>query len=226
VSPALTPLLISVRTDGQQSITWTMYALQSQLPIYLCTFTFAVILASFSFASEFQLRTINTLFASTGSRVSVIIAKHIALFIALLVAIVLAGLANIVIGTIVASDRIGGQAIARYSRTVLWSILSYYALVPTATLLGVLLKKAALASILYFTFAIMAFPFYEQAVFIPPLLPMHLAMKLLANGLELPTVAFLNSSLSFYGTAVSLSLFFGIPFVIELFYVRRMDVRS
>jgi ABC-type transport system involved in multi-copper enzyme maturation permease subunit len=223
-SPALTPILIGIGNDGQQSVNWTMYALQSQLPIYLCTFGFAVITATSIFANEFQLRTISTLFASTGSRVSVITAKLIALLIVLLVVIITTGLVNIAIGAIVASDRIDGQMLSRYVRTLLWSIPSYFALVPMATLLGVLLKKAALASIIYLAFAIMAFPFSEQAVFIPPLLPMHLAMRLLSRGLEIPAVAFLNSTLSIQGTAVSLSLFFGIPLIIQLYYVRRMDV--
>ena len=226
MSPVLTPVLIGIRSDGLKDVTWTMYALQSQLPIYLCTFAFAVITASAVFANEFQLKTINTLFASTGSRVSVIFAKQIALFVVLLVAICVTGLVNLLVGVIVTGDRIDGPALSRYLRALLWSIPSYFALVPAAALLGVLLKKAALASILYLGFAIVAFPFSAQAVFIPPLLPMHLAMRLLARGLELPTVAILSSNLSLQGAAVSLSLFFGIPLVIELLYVRRMDVCS
>ena len=59
------------------------------------------------------------------------------------------------------------------------SVLFYYALVPAAVLLSVTLKKPALAALIYIAVVIVVFPFRAQALFIPPLLPMHLFLRLM-----------------------------------------------
>ena len=226
LSPLLTPLLIGIRNNGLHDLGWSMYALQSQLPIYLCTLAFTIITASIMFAGEFQMRTINALFSSTGSRISICGAKLVAMLIILGVTIIPTGLVNLIVGAVATDYGISGPELLKYAQALLWSVPSYFALVPTAVLLSVLLKKPALVSIIYFAAVIMVFPFYEQALFIPPLLPMHLAMRLLSKGIDVSSAPFLNTSLQFGGTAVSLACYFGVPLLSGLYYVRRMDVQA
>ena len=111
-----------------------MYALQSQLPIYIFTLAFGIIATSVMFAGEFQMQTIYSVFASTGLRTSICGAKLIALLIVLIGIIIPTGLVDLLIGAIITVDRIAGVELGKSAQVLIGSIPGYFALVPMGML--------------------------------------------------------------------------------------------
>lgn len=217
-------ILVSLGARKGGAVDWDYYLLHSQPPMYYCTFLFLIVTASSVFAKEYRLRTISVLFTTPNSRVRIYLAKTAALLMILAGAVFLTGIVNLLVGRAVVRRTIGSGELGRYLGVMLLSVSFYFALVPAAALLSIATGKAALAAILYFSFTIFTFPFSFQAAYLPPLLPVHLAVRLIDTGKYPVSSVFCNPDLDPGVAALSMVLFFLLPFVFGLFFIKNRDV--
>ena len=222
------PLFVMVLLDKESlgALNWERFLIESQVPIYFCMLLFMITVGASFFAKEYQLKTISSISCSGDPRLRIFAAKLIALPIIFFALSLLMALINLLLGTAVIGGLPDSRTFQSFLSVTFLTAPVYWALVPFVAGFAVLLKRSALTSIIYFGIIIFMFPFSGKSLIVPPILPVHLFIKII-NKQGAPIISqFYNPNLNVKTSALTLALFFLIPLVLDFIYVRQENIKG
>ncbi|RKN60836.1 ABC transporter permease [Paenibacillus ginsengarvi] len=179
------------------------------------------LLMGYLVAKEFHEKTINTLFTYTISRVQILMAKYLVIVPVIFIFLVLGFVLTLGAGFLVDHPPLTADLLSKYVEAFLWLTLMTYAFIPIAATVSIV-WKSYLASIVMGILALVCGAVFSNSPELGIVFPWSAPIVMVTGFVQ---TALPHSGNVDYSTGtISLAVTFLIPFIFNIFYIRRMDI--